>query len=148
MATSKKFTPVSRNAAPVIHHRISPAEAAQWDFNQRYDPRFSQRTVINDNEMMYLIHMKKADIDLSKWWKTKDKRWILIEAMDLYHLQNTVDYFSQDGIQINPERQAALDNVIIEYMKKKVDGIALDEKAQQLMENLDGKSEGTTDGTK
>lgn len=127
---------------------ISPAQAARWDWDVGNDPRYSMRTIINDNEMMYLVHIKKADIDLSKWWKTKDKRWILIEAMDLQHLENTVDYFSRDGVQINPERQAALDNVIIEYMKKKVDGEALREKAMQLMENLDGTSKGTTDGTK
>lgn len=133
---------------PVIRHTISPAQAAQWDWNQGHDPRFSQRTIIQDSEMMYLVHIKKADIDLSKWWKTKDKRWILIEAMDLQHLENTVDYFSRDGVQINPERQAALDNVIIEYMKKKIDSNELTDKAMQLMENLDGTSEGTTDGTK
>ena len=127
---------------------ISPAQTAQWDWNMGHDPRFSQRTIIQDQEMMYLVHIKKADIDLSKWWKTKDKRWILIEAMDLQHLENTVDYFSRDGVQINPERQTALDNVIIEYMKKKIDSNELTDKAMQLMENLDGTSKGTTDGTK
>ena len=95
---------------------------------------------------MYLVHIRKEDIDLTKWWKTKDRGWILIEAMDFDHLQNTVDYFSRDGVSINPERQAALDNVIIEYMKKKIDSNALTDKAIKLMENLDGQSKGTTDG--
>ena len=126
---------------------ISSAQAAQWDYNGNH-PEFSQRTEIHDNEMMYLVHMKKHDIDLSKWWKTKDKRWILIEAMDFYHLENTVDYFSRDGVQINPDRQAALDNVMLAYMVKKVDNEHLKDKAIQLMENIDGTNEGTTDGTK
>ena len=115
---------------------ISSAQAAQWDFNGNH-PQFAQRTQIEDAEMMYLLHIKRQDIDLTKWWKTKDKRWILIEAMDFYHLENTVDYFSRDGVQIHPERQAALDNVIIEYMKKKVDNEHLKDKALQLMENID-----------
>ena len=126
---------------------ISSAQAAMWQFNGNH-PSFSQRTEIADAEMMYLVHMKKQDIDLSKWWKTKDKRWILIAAMDYYHLENTVDYFSKDGVQINPERQAALDNVMLTYMRKKVDNEHLKDKAMQLMENLDGTNEGTNDGTK
>ena len=134
MATLKRMT-------------ISPAQIMEYNHNANH-PQFSMRTIINDAEMMYLVHIKKADIDLSKWWKTKDKRWILIEAMDLQHLENTVDYFSRDGVQINPERQTALDNVIIEYMKKKIDSNELTDKAMQLMENLDGTSKGTTDGTK
>lgn len=126
---------------------ISPAQIMQYDYNARH-PQFDQRTVIDDAEMMYLVHIKKADIDLSKWWRTKDKRWILIEAMDLQHLENTVDYFSRDGVQISDERQVALENVIIEYMKKKVDSETLTNKAMQLMENLDGTNEGADDGTK
>lgn len=126
---------------------ISPAQIMQYDYNIRH-PQFDQRTVIDDAEMMYLVHIKKADIDLSKWWRTKDKRWILIAAMDLQHLENTVDYFSRDGVQISDERQAALENVIIEYMKKKVDSETLTNKAMQLMENLDGTNEGDDDGTK
>ena len=126
---------------------ISSAQAAMWDFNGNH-PEFSQRTEIHDNEMMYLVHMKKQDIDLSKWWKTKDRRWILIAAMDYSHLEHTVDLFSRDDMQINPDRQAALDNVMLEYMKRKVDNERLKDKAMQLMENIDGTSEGTTDGTK
>lgn len=126
---------------------ISSAQAAQYEYNGNH-PQFSQRTEIADQEMMYLIHMKRQDIDLTKWWRTKDKRWILIEAMDFYHLENTVDYFSRSDVQINPERQAAFDNVILEYMKKKVDNEHLKDKAIQLMENIDGTSEGTTDATR
>jgi hypothetical protein len=96
--------------------------------------------------MMFLVHLKQMDIDLTKWWKTKDKGWILIQAMDFSHLENTVDYFSRDGVSVDPERQAALENVILEYMKKKVDNERLVEKAMQLMENLDGQSKGNDDG--
>lgn len=124
---------------------LSRAQTMQFDYNVNH-PQFSKRVVIPDEEMMYLVHIRKEDIDLTKWWKTKDRGWILIEAMDFDHLQNTVDYFSRDGVSINPERQAALDNVIIEYMKKKIDSNALTDKAIKLMENLDGQSKGTTDG--
>lgn len=116
-----------------------------WDARVSH-PAFSQRVVVSDDEMMYLVHVRKESIDLTKWWKTKDKGWILIQAMDFSHLENTVDYFSRDGVSINPERQLALENVIIEYMKRKVDNEALTKKAINLMENIDGKSKGTDDG--
>ena len=119
--------------------RISSAQAAQWEYNANH-PQFSQRTVINDDEMMFLTHMRQEDIDLTKWWRTNDKRWILIQAMEFDHLQNTVDYFSRDGMTIDPMRQGAFDNVMIEYLKRKVDNEMLTKKAMQLMENLDGKS--------
>lgn len=124
---------------------VSRAQTTYWDMQANH-VQFSQRVTIADEEMMYLVHIRKEDIDLSKWWKTKDKGWILIQAMDFSHLENTVDYFSRDGVSINPERQIALENVIIEYMKRKVDNEALTKKAINLMENLDGTSEGTTDG--
>ena len=127
---------------PIIRTTISSAQAAQWDFTANH-PQFEQRTVIDDSEMMYLVHIKHSDIDLTKWWKTKDRRWILIQAMDFSHLENTVDYFSRDDVRIAPERQEALDNVIIEYMRRKVDNEALTNKALQLMENLDERNETT-----
>ena len=121
---------------------ITQTQMSQWDFNANH-PAFAQRVEIDDAEMMYLVHIKHTDIDLTKWWKTKDKRWILIAAMDFSHLENTVDYFSRDDVQIAPERQEALDNVIIEYMRRKVDNEALTNKALQLMENLDERNETT-----
>ena len=124
---------------------ISSAQMAQWDYNANH-PAFSERVVVNDDEMQFLVHIKKADIDLTKWWRTNDKRWILIQAMEFDHLQNTVDYFSRDGMKIDPMRQNAFDNVMLEYLKRKADNEMLTKKAMQLMENLDGKSEGTTDG--
>lgn len=118
---------------------ISSTQMAQWDYNANH-PAFSERVVVNDDEMQFLVHIKKADIDLTKWWRTNDKRWILIQAMEFDHLQNTVDYFSRDGMTIDPMRQGAFDNVMIEYLKRKVDNEMLTKKAMQLMENLDGKS--------
>jgi crotonobetainyl-CoA:carnitine CoA-transferase CaiB-like acyl-CoA transferase len=90
--------------------------------------------------MAFLVTVKEANIDLTKWWRTNDKRWIFIQAMEFDHLQNTVDYFSRDGMKIDPMRQNAFDNVMIEYLKRKVDNEVLTKKAMQLMENLDGKS--------
>lgn len=125
---------------------ISSAQMAQWKYNANH-PQFSHRTVINDDEMAYLVDViKEESIDLTKWWRTNDKRWIFIQAMEFDHLQNTVDYFSRDGMKIDPMRQNAFDNVMIEYLKRKSDNEMLTKKAMQLMENLDGKSEGTTDG--
>ena len=119
---------------------ITQTQMSMWDRNH---PAFAQRTEIDDQEMMYLVHIKHQDIDLTKWWKTKDRRWILIAAMDFSHLENTVDYFSRDDVTIDPMRQEALDNVIIEYMRRKVDNEALMNKALQLMENLDERNETT-----
>jgi crotonobetainyl-CoA:carnitine CoA-transferase CaiB-like acyl-CoA transferase len=119
--------------------RISHAQVAQWEYNVNHH-EFSHRTVINDDEMAFLVGVKEANIDLTKWWRTNDKRWIFIQAMEFDHLQNTVDYFSRDGMTIDPMRQGAFDNVMIEYLKRKVDNEALTKKAIQLMENLDGKS--------
>lgn len=121
---------------------VSRAQAEMWEHRGNH-PSFAQRTEISDEEMMYLVHVKYKDMDLSKWWKTKDRRWILIQAMEFDHLQNTVDYFSRDDVSINPERQAALENVMIEYFKRKIDNEALTNKAMQLMENLDERNETT-----
>jgi len=55
---------------------ISSAQMAQWDYNANH-PAFSERVVVNDDEMQFLVHIKKADIDLTKWWRTNDKRWSL-----------------------------------------------------------------------
>lgn len=125
--------------------RITHAQVTQWEYNANH-PQFSQRTVMDDAEMMYLVQIKSEAIDLSKWWNTKGGRWLLIKAMDFSHLENTVDYFSRDGITLDPQRQAAFENVVIEYMKRKVDNETLTEKAIQLMENLDGQDEAKTDG--
>ena len=126
---------------------LGRAQMMHYERNAEY-VKLSQRGAIPDDEMMYLVHIRKEDIDLTKWWRTKDKEWLLIQAMDFSHLENTVDYFSRDDVRIDPERQTALENVILEYMKRKVDNEALTKKAMKLMENIDGTSKGNDDGTK
>lgn len=102
--------------------------------------------VMGEQEMMLRVHLHRQDIDLTKWWVSKDRRWHRIEAMDFSHLQNIVDLMSQPGKAVHPDRQTAFDNVVLEYFKKKVDNDALYDKALQLMENIDGIHKETDDG--
>jgi hypothetical protein len=76
-----------------------------------------------------------ALIEPDKYWRTaKDQRWVLIAEMDYQHLENIVDFFSRDGWVVDPARQNAFDNVMIEYMRRKLDNEALLKKAIDLME--------------
>lgn len=113
--------------------RITRAQTTHWDYNANH-PQFSQRTAIDDDEMHYLLYVKGMDIDLSKWWRTQDMRWYRIETLDFSHLENIVNYFSQDGMTLDPMRQGAFDNVMIEYLKRKLDNDAMLKKAINLME--------------
>lgn len=69
-----------------------------------------------------------------KYWRTAQQRWVLIAEMEYQHLENVVNYFSQDGTVVDPRWQNAFDNVMIEYMRRKLDNEALLKKAIDLME--------------
>jgi hypothetical protein len=69
-----------------------------------------------------------------KYWRTAHSRWLRISEMEFSHLENIVDLVSQDGMVIDPMRQGAFDNVMIEYLKRKLDNEALLKKAINLME--------------
>jgi hypothetical protein len=69
-----------------------------------------------------------------KYWRTAQHRWVLIAEMEYQHLENIVDFFSRDGWVVDPARQNAFDNVMIEYMRRKLDNEALLKKAIDLME--------------
>ena len=58
--------------------------------------------------------------DPSKWWSSND-RLIHIESMDLEHLENVVNYFSRDGVKVDPMRQSAFENVMLTYLRKKAE---------------------------
>ena len=53
-----------------------------------------------------------------KYWRTQDNRWVRISEMEHQHLENIVNYFSKDGMTVDPTRQNAFDNVMVEYMKR------------------------------
>jgi hypothetical protein len=53
-----------------------------------------------------------------KYWRTQDNRWVRISEMEHQHLENIVNYFSRDGMTVDPSRQNAFDNVMVEYMMR------------------------------
>jgi hypothetical protein len=68
--------------------------------------------------------------DPSKWWRTSNDRLIHIESMDLEHLENVVNYFSQDGYKVDPMRQSAFENVMLTYLRKKAEMDEMIERTQ------------------
>lgn len=70
-----------------------------------------------------------------KYWRTAQQRYVLIAEMDTEHLENVVNFFSRDGWVVDPTRQNAFDNVMIEYLKRKLDNEVLLKKAISLMED-------------
>jgi hypothetical protein len=73
-------------------------------------------------------------IEPDKYWRTQDNRWLRISEMEYQHLESIVNFFSRDGWVVDPTRQNAFDNVMIEYMRRKLDNEALLKKAIDLME--------------
>jgi len=53
------------------------------------------------------------------YWRTKEDRWIRISEMDYAHLENTVNYFSREGMKVDPSRQNAFEKVMIRYLMEK-----------------------------
>jgi hypothetical protein len=53
------------------------------------------------------------------YWRAADRGWIRISEMDYEHLENTVNYFSREGMKVDPTRQNAFDKVMIRYLKEK-----------------------------
>jgi hypothetical protein len=59
--------------------------------------------------------------DLSDCWVTKDLRLLPIKDMDFQHLENIVNYFSQEGTTVDPIRQAAFEKVMLLYLRKQAE---------------------------
>jgi hypothetical protein len=57
--------------------------------------------------------------DYNNYWRTKEDRWIRISEMEFSHLENTVNYFSREGMKVDPTRQNAFDKVMIRYLMEK-----------------------------
>lgn len=68
--------------------------------------------------------------DPSKWWATQDGRLMSIEHMDLQHLENVVNYFSQEGYVVDPTRRNAFENVMLTYLRKKAEMDEMIERTQ------------------
>ena len=54
-------------------------------------------------------------------WSTKDGQLLLISEMKFEHLENIVNYFSRDGMVVDPMRQGAFENVMLTYLRKKAE---------------------------
>jgi len=52
------------------------------------------------------------------WWLTKDGRLHLIKDMDFSHLENVINFFSQEGRVVDPMMQGAFENVMLTYLRK------------------------------
>jgi len=68
--------------------------------------------------------------DSSKWWATKDGRLVHIESMELEHLENIVNYFSREGMRVDPMWQNAFENVMLTYLRKKAEMNEMVERTQ------------------
>jgi hypothetical protein len=54
-----------------------------------------------------------------EYWRTANDRWIRISEMEFSHLENTVNYFSREGMKVDPARQNAFDKVMVRYLMEK-----------------------------
>ena len=57
--------------------------------------------------------------DHDNYWRTSNSRWIRIAEMDYEHLENTVNYFSREGMKVDPRRQNAFEKVMLRYLMEK-----------------------------
>jgi len=53
------------------------------------------------------------------YWLTAGSRWIRISEMDYEHLENVVNYFSREGMKVDPSRQNAFEKVMLRYLREK-----------------------------
>jgi hypothetical protein len=60
-------------------------------------------------------------VNENEYWATKDGRLLLISEMDYEHLEMIVNYFSRDGMVVDPRRQGAFENVMLTYLRKKAE---------------------------
>jgi len=58
--------------------------------------------------------------NLAKYWRTK-QGFVLIERMDFQHLENVVNYFSQEGTVVYPTMQPSFENVMLTYLRKQAE---------------------------
>jgi hypothetical protein len=56
---------------------------------------------------------------MDDYWRTADKRYVRISEMEFSHLENTVNYFSREGMKVDPSRQNAFEKVMIRYLMEK-----------------------------
>jgi uncharacterized membrane-anchored protein len=55
------------------------------------------------------------------WWLTQDGRLCLIKDMDFSHLENIVNFFSQEGRVVDPMMQGAFEKVMLTYLRKQAE---------------------------
>jgi hypothetical protein len=54
-----------------------------------------------------------------EYWRTGNGKWLRISEMDYSHLENTVNYFSREGMKVDPSRQNAFEKVMLRYLREK-----------------------------
>ena len=51
------------------------------------------------------------------YWMTNRGRVVPIDKLDFQHLENIVNYFSQEGTTVAPDRQGAFEKVMLRYLR-------------------------------
>jgi len=73
-----------------------------------------------------LLHERTEELrvpepsNLSDYWWSKSG-FILIEDMDFQHLENIVNFFSQEGMTVDPRMQASFEKVVLLYLRKQAE---------------------------
>ena len=63
-------------------------------------------------------------------WTTQDGVMLWIKDIEFDHLENIVNYFSRDGMVVDPGRQGAFENVMLTYLRKKAEMDEMIERTQ------------------
>ena len=60
-------------------------------------------------------------VNTNEIWSTQHGQLLLISEMKFEHLENIVNYFSRDGMVVDPRKQGAFENVMLTYLRKKAE---------------------------
>lgn len=70
------------------------------------------------------------EVNTNEIWSTKHQKIVWIKDMEFDHLENIVNYFSREGMVVDPMRQGAFDNVMLTYLRKKAEMDEMTERTQ------------------
>ena len=63
------------------------------------------------------LELAKLENNLDDYWMTSRGKFIPINELDFQHLENIVNYFSQEGTTVAPDRQGAFEKVMLRYLR-------------------------------
>jgi hypothetical protein len=80
-----------------------------------FEKDFVVRGWIDDEDIEGGDPPNKADYWLMKVW------WQRIVDMDFAHLEEIVNQYSKEGAKVEPSKQDSFDNVMLTYLRKKLE---------------------------